>query len=185
MVEYTDEQLIKGYLSGQEEMFVKLLKRHSAGLYGFVARYLGYGPAAEDLVQDIFIKAWKNLRKFDTRRKFKTWLFKVARNTIIDYWRANKIQTKIVADDQYEDELNNIVDLAPSPLEQTVRWQDAELVRQAMSKLPEIYQTILIMYYLQEFSLAEIAEATDLPMNTVKSQHRRALIKIRQILAEM
>lgn len=178
-----DEQLVAKYLAGDDAAFEVLLTKYSPRIYNFVARYVGYGPNAEDATQEIFIKIWKKLTGFNPAKKFKSWLFAVARNTAIDLLRKRRITTLV--DNDFGDEENNnaFADFSPTPLEQAAQWENAELVSKAMRALPEIYHTILNLYYLEELTLAEIAKILNEPINTVKSRHRRALIKLRSLLA--
>ena len=86
----SDEDLITGYSNGNQQAFKELIDRYTPQIYNFVVRFVG-PDNAPDVTQDVFIKVWKNIEKFDVERAhFKTWLFTIARNTTTDYLRKKK-----------------------------------------------------------------------------------------------
>lgn len=82
-----DNQLIIDYLAGNEASFTLLVKRHLKPVYNFAYRLCGDKVAAEDIAQETFLKIWKNIKKYKHSENFKPWLFKIARNTTIDWLR--------------------------------------------------------------------------------------------------
>src|SRR3974390_42366 len=87
----TDEELIAGYVQGDEEAFTLLVQRHLKTVYSFVVRFVGDEQEAEDIVQETFLKAWKSARHYRAEAsRFKTWILRIARNTAIDYLRKKK-----------------------------------------------------------------------------------------------
>ncbi len=182
----SDEQLVSLYLGGDEVSLQSLVRRHTTGVYNFVSQLVGYGQNAEDVVQEAFIKAWKNLKKFNLDKKFKPWLYRIARNSAIDFLRQQKSTIPLVNayDDEEKDGADYLVDPAPLPLEQAISSETKEIIQKLIHSLPQIYSLVLKLYYLEEFSLPEIAEILDESIDTVKSKHRRALIKLRKLISE-
>lgn len=183
----SDEKLVELYLQGDELALQILVRKHTRNLYNFVAQFVGYGQNAEDVVQESFIKAWKNLKKFNPLKKFKPWLYHIARNTAIDYLRQRKLAVSLpdsFADDEEKNEADYFVDPAPLPLEQAITSETKQSIQKLIKTLPQIYSTVLKLYYLEEFSLPEIAEILAEPVDTVKSRHRRALIRLRSLVAD-
>lgn len=95
MTNATDEQLIKQYLKGDENSLEILIKRYLKPIYSFVYRNIGNSEKAQDITQEVFIKAWKNLALFRTSKAssgagFKSWLFTIAQNSCIDYLKQKK-----------------------------------------------------------------------------------------------
>jgi RNA polymerase sigma-70 factor (ECF subfamily) len=180
----SDEKLVKKYLADDEKAFDFLVYKYTTPIYNFTARYIGYGSEAEDLTQEIFIKIWKSLKKFDLNKKFKPWIFRIARNAIFDYLRKKKVAPIIESIDNYNNEETvKVVDISQTVLEKIISTEGAVVVRQAVDKLPEIYRVVLDLHYINEFKLVEIGEILGESINTIKSRHRRALIQLKNLLS--
>ncbi|HSR89521.1 MAG TPA: sigma-70 family RNA polymerase sigma factor [Candidatus Udaeobacter sp.] len=183
----SDEKLVALYLQGDESALRILVQKYTSGLYNFTAQFVGYGQNAEDVAQEAFIKAWKSLSKFDLTKKFKPWLYQIARNSAIDFLRQRKLTISLsdtLADDETKNEADYLVDPAPLPLAQSINLETKEAVQNLIKSLPLIYGTVLKLYYLEEFSLPEIAQVLGEPLDTIKSRHRRALLRLRKLTAE-
>ena len=99
MNEFSDKELIEAYFQGNEGAFDAIVKRYLDSVYHFVSRISGRTPDAQDLAQETFLKAWRQLKHFDQERSFKAWLFAIARNTCIDYLRKKKAMPISAFDD--------------------------------------------------------------------------------------
>lgn len=182
-MENEDYILIKEFLAGKEENFEILMRKHLTSLFNFVLLFVKDKQIAEDLVQESFVKAWKNLSQYDEHKKFKTWLFTIAKNTTFDYLKKKKA----IPFAFFETEENPLLEIADENLlpDEILHRQDAKLlVRKTLDKLPENYRTVLKLYYMQELSLKEIAEVLERSYNTIKSQYARALIKFKELLVD-
>lgn len=179
MINQTDEQLVVDYLKGEEKALEILIRRHLNSLYGFVRRFTRNASDAEDVVQEIFVKAWKNLKKFDKQKSFKTWLFSIARNTAIDFLRKKKTIpfSEIPV-------LETLASSSPLPNEIMERRDLDESLDAAMGKLPLKYRLVLFLRYNDHFAFREIAELLNESVNTIKSRHRRGLIVLRKLAVE-
>ena len=181
----TDEELIKLYKDGDETVLKELIDRYVSSLYNFVRR-LGARGESNDIVQEIFIKVWKNLGRFDSAKaSFKTWIFTIARNATTDFLRKKK--SSLFADMQHNDEdINsfeeNIPDEQILPEIALQKLADKELLNSILNKLRPNYVEILTLHYQEEMSFEEIGKILNKPLNTVKSQHRRAIIELRKML---
>lgn len=186
MLNYSDEQLIAQYLKGDEESLEFLIKKYLQPIYSFVSRYVGSEKDAQDLTQEIFLKVWKNLKKYDPQRNFKTWIFSIAKNASIDFLKKKKtLPFSTFENDEGENFLiDSLVDPAPLPGEILERKDLAQILSLAMEKLTPKYRMVLLLRYNDHFTFREIAETLDEPIHTVKSRHRRALIKLKGVLAE-
>lgn len=182
----SDAQLVAEYLRGDKEALQILISRHLKMIYNFVYRYVCNAHDTEDLTQDIFIKTWRNLKKFDQTRSFKTWIFKIAQNTCLDFLRKKKT----VPFCEFENEegenpmAESLADPAPLPQEIFDRENLARELSLATEKLPPKYRAVLFLHYNDHLTFQEISESLGEPLDTVKSRHRRAIIALRKILTE-
>ena len=165
----TDEQLVADYLGGDEKSLETLFRRWLKPIYSFSYRYTNANKDAEDIAQDVFVKTWKNLKKFDRNRKFKTWIFQIAKNTCIDWQRKKKSLPLYSAE--------NIKDPTPSPA------PVSESLDKILERLSPKYRMVLFLRYNDHFTFREIAESLGEPLNTIKSRHRRALIILKKLLS--
>ncbi len=177
-----DEDLILGYLNGNHEDLKTLIDRYTPQIYNFVVRFVGPN-SAPDVTQDVFIKVWRNLKKFDiSKAHFKTWIFTIARNTTTDYLRKKK--SIVFSDLDNEEDIfeDTVEDEVSLPDEQLEKLEDKNYLNDLLSKLPMPYQSVLVLYYQEDMTFKEIGEVLGKPLNTVKSQHRRALEKLRTLI---
>ncbi len=181
----SDEEIITLYQNGEIEAFKALIERYSPILHNFVSRIAGYGNAT-DIVQETFIKAWRNLPRFDSQKaSFKTWIFTICRNTSTDFLRKKKSILFSDIESGKEDEesfATNIPDEALLPDEALDKLQNREILNQTLEKLRPSYREILILHYQEELTFEEIGKVLNKPLNTVKSQHRRAIIELQEKL---
>lgn len=180
----SDEQLISDYLDGDEKAISVLVGRYLTDVYNFSLKLTGDKQAAEDISQNSFVKAWKNIRKFEGRSKFRTWLFTVARNSAIDWLRERK-ELPVSAFEINKGEnmlLNTLVDDNPLPDELLAKAEDTQFVQMLLSELNPLYRDVLSLRYEKSLTYEEIGKILKRPLHTVKSQHRRALIALRRSL---
>lgn len=185
MHELKDEQLVEEYLKGDEKLLEILIKRYLGPIYIFICRYTGETKDAEDVTQEVFVRVWKNIRRFDQNKSFKTWLFSIAKNAAIDSLKKKKA----VAFSEFESEdgnnavLDALVDPAPLPSEIFNRPDLGAALASALEELSPKYRTVLFLRYNDHFNFREIAESLGEPIHTIKSRHRRALIMLKKILS--
>ena len=188
--ESSDEEIILLYKAGDQEVFKTLIARYSAPIYNFVVRLTNKNDAS-DIVQEIFIKVWKNIHRFNPlKASFKTWIFTIARNTTTDFLRKRKSLLfsdidKSTRQDLAEGETfaENIPDENLLPEEALQKLQDSEFLNKILEKLRPIYREVLILHYQEEMTFEEIGKILDKPLNTVKSIHRRAILEMRKIIS--
>ena len=178
-----DEKLVKKYIEGNDWALRELVEKYTPQVYNYVRRFVGVNEA-DDVTQEVFIKIWKNLKKFNkTKSSFKTWIFTIARNTTIDFMRKKKMVLFSNLNNEEEDFSETIKDEVILPDEALQKLQDSDLLNSLLEKLPEQYQTVLILHYQEEMTFDEISQVLKKPLNTVKSHHRRALIQLRDRVA--
>ena len=183
MEKIKDEVLVSKSIKGSRKAFELLLSRYLKPIYNFLYRLVNDLPTAQDLTQETFLKVWRNLRRFDRKKSFKTWLFTIARNTAFDYLRKKKSTPfSYFVDDEGHSWIDNIADEEVLPDELLEKLDQEKNISKLIKKIPQKYQIILLLRYKDDFSLAEIAEILGHPYNTVKSQHQRGLMKLRKII---
>jgi len=175
--------IIKRILSGDEAAFAEIVKIYLQPIYNFVYRFVNDRDTADDITQETFVKAWKNLQRFDKNKNFKTWLFTIAKNTTFDWLKRKKeIPFSSFKNDEGESWLENISSDEILPDEILERENIAEELEEILSKLPPHYRAVLFLRYKENFSLHEIAEILGEPYNTIKSRHQRGLGKLKEML---
>jgi len=180
----SDEKLVEYFRSGEKKALEVLVFRYFKVIYNFCSRYVGDVNVAEDITQETFVKVWKNLNRFDTHKKFKTWIFQIAKNTCIDYLRKKKS----IPFSNFEDEdgtnnfVDNFVDNSPLPDEIFIRKDLSDFLEKNINELPVNYKMVILMYHKNEFNFREISEIMDESVDTIKSRYRRGMISLRKKL---
>ncbi len=177
----SDEKLVETYLGGNEAALNELVRRYAGHIYNFIYQYIRSPQETEDLTQDTFFKVWRHLRKFDTTKKFKVWIFQIARNTVFDFLRKKRTQVLSDLGDEETGEFD-VPDNQPLPEEVFERKETEFKVRKIIASLPPVYQAVLSLYYLNQLNFREIAEVLGEPIDTVKARHRRAIIRLKKEL---
>ena len=180
-MDITDEQLVADYFGGDEKSLEILIGRYVKPIYNFTAQLTGDSAAATDISQDVFMKMWKNLKKFDTGKKFKVWLYALARNASIDWMRKKKALPFSVFDNEEEGNyvLDTLTDEQLLPDKVFEASENEAVVRQAILWLPPIYRMVILLRYNDELSVEEIAQTLGIPANTAKTRLRRAVAMMR------
>lgn len=180
-----DEELIADYLSGDESAFDKLVRQYLNPLYNFLRQLTGDVAQAEDLTQEAFVRAWKNIRKFDQTKSFKTWLFAIAKNAAFDYLKKKKaIPFSYFENSEGNSKLEEIPEESTLMDEIIARKDLAEKLEIKLQQIPETFAIILKLHYKEDFTLGEIAEILGKPYNTIKVYHRRALERLKKAFLE-
>ena len=178
-----DKKLIEEFLECDEEAFNILVNRYLKPVYNFLFQLSHDRSVIDDLAQETFVKAWKNIKKFDTGRSFKAWIFTIAKNTAYDYFKKKKtISFSSFTSEDGNNKLENLSDGSILPDEILDRKDIAKEMEEKLKEIPEKHRMILTLRYKEDFSLQEIAEILKVPYNTVKSGHSRALRKLKEVL---
>jgi len=185
---HEDKELVKKTLAGKQEAFEMIVQKYQQPLLNYIGRTVGEYELALELTQDVFIKTYSSLHSYRPRYKFSTWLYKIASNYIIDYWRKKKI-TAFSIDQQSEKE-----DSLPPiqvPSKETSIYEKYELseirrkIETALEKIPLHLRELFVWRHINEFSYQEIAEIKDLPVGTIKNRVFQAKELIRKQMEDM
>jgi len=182
--QHSDYELITQYLKGNEKAFEALVKRYTNVMYRFVFSYVKNQQAAEDVTQEVFVKVWRNAKKIDKNKSFKSWLYAVAKNSALDYLKKKQS----VPFSRFEVDSKNILaeklaDPARLPDQMAQHAESSVILSRAIAKLSEKYRQVMTLYYYQYFNFREIAEILDEPINTIKSRHRRGVVMLGRMIA--
>ena len=172
-----DDKLVAEALSGKESSYQKLVVKYDRPIFFHIRKMIKEQEMVEDLVQEVFIKAFKNLETYSNEYAFSTWLYRIATNHTIDYLRKRKLQTFSIndpiktRDGEMEVQLPDETYSTDQPL---IRKQRKAIVQEAILNLPEKYRRVIEMRHMEELSYDEIASELDLPLGTVKAHIFRA-----------
>lgn len=183
MSNINDQILVEKYLQDDEKSLEILIQNYLKLIYSFTYRYVGNSQDAEDVTQEVFVKVWRHIKRFDQSKSFKTWIFSIAKNTAIDFLKKKKA---IPFSDFDTEDGGNIIadtfaDTAKLPQEIFERKETAQMLESAIAELSPKYRTILYLRYNSDFNFREIAETLGEPINTIKSRYRRALITLKNL----
>ena len=182
----TDEQLAISYMAGDNKAFDELLRRYKNKVFSSVYNMINDRLAAEDVFQDIFIRIIVGLRenRYTSKGYFKFWGATITRNAIIDYHRKNKI---LLADVNEDNDLctlkgQDVIDICKE--ESIVNKQTLDNAVKLMNHLPETQREVVYMKFFENKSFKEIAEQTNVSINTSLGRMRYALINMRRMARE-
>lgn len=176
-MERNDNDLVIDYRNGNREAIEVLVKRYLPSIYNFVRRFVGE-EYADDVTQETFVKVWKHINRFDEKRNFKVWLFTIARHVSIDWTRKKKLTPFSAFED--DDGTFDVEDVSPLATEIFQRKETAVALDRLLGELSPDRKSIVLLHDSEMLPFAEIAEIVKKPMNTVKSQYRRAIMVLRK-----
>ena len=179
----TDGVLVSNYIDGNEKSLEILIIRHKQRIFSFVLSKVMDREIAEDIFQDTFIKVINTLKrgKYNEEGKFLPWVMRIAHNLIIDHFRRNKRIPKFNNTDEF-DIFDVLSDDTLSAENQIIRNQILNDVRNLVDELPEDQKEVLLMRMYRDMSFKEIAENTDVSINTALGRMRYALINLRKLI---
>jgi RNA polymerase sigma-70 factor (ECF subfamily) len=166
-----EEELVRLAQSGQEAAFEELIRRHQQRVFGLVNGILRRREDVEDVVQQVFLKVFVSLKRFDMRSAFSTWLYKVTVNECWDYLRKKKVRPLVYETDLSEDQISRLDGAASAerPPESPARRAEVhDILDQLLEELPERDRELLVLKEVEGFSVQELAEILDVNVNTVK-----------------
>lgn len=181
----SDQDLISRYLKGNEEALELLINRHKERVYTYIFSLVKDQQLAEDIFQDVFIKVINTLKrgKYNEEGKFLPWVMRISHNLVIDTFRKAKRMPTADGGDKY-DIFDTIKQNGPS-VEDTMVWEQIKGdVKELIEMLPEEQRTVLRMRHYCEMSFKEIAEETNVSINTALGRMRYALINLRKLIEE-
>jgi len=170
------------------EAFDEIVARYKDGIYNYIRRMISNRDDAEDLAQEVFVRAFGAIKSFRREANLRTWLYRIATNLCVDKYRRAALEKQLIAPSQREQSGNGEsrpVELPDSTHDPRRVFERTELqteVHKALSRLPEKLRAAVLLYDLEGMSYDEIAETVGCPVGTVKSRLFNARVQLRHLL---
>ena len=184
--ETSDEELIARFQNGDNYAFDLLVKRYKDPLMNFIFRFVGERNESEDIVQETFLRLFKNKHYYKEISKFSTWIYTIAGNLAKTELRKRK-RRKLFSISHYmsTEKDYDIPDISSSPEMDTNSIITDKIIQSAIDKLSPKFKQVIILRDIQGFSYEEIAEIVNIPLGTVKSRVNRARLKLQEDLKDL
>jgi RNA polymerase sigma-70 factor (ECF subfamily) len=185
LFQQNDEQLVKKYISGSEPALEELVMRYQQKVFSYILTVVRNKELAEDLFQETFIKVINTLRTGNYREegKFSQWIMRIARNLIIDYFRRNQ-KMSFVENNYGVDIFDGFSEPSMSIEQVIITKQIYESLSDLVTLLPKEQREVLMMRLYQDMSFKEIAEQTNVSINTALGRMRYAILNLRKLVIE-
>jgi len=182
-----EKHLIQRTLAGEKEAFEMIIQKYQRPLLNYIGRTLGDYEMALEFTQEVFIKTYSSLHTYQPNYKFSTWLFKIASNYIIDYWRKKKIDAYSI--DQQNESSHRIhpIQIPANEIPVCRNYEIAELAEKidhTLQELPPALRELFVWRHVNDLSYEEMAEIKGVPVGTVKNRVFQAKEIIRKHLEE-
>lgn len=182
-----DDKLIEVYLSGNEAAAAELISRHKRKLFSYIYLRIGDRELSCDILQEVFIKAFHSIKqkKYTESGKFDCWLIRIAHNLIIDYIRQkNKLKLTPIETEHYVLTETQLLKSDETCDKKILKTEDIKDIRELLNKLPDNQREIIIMRHFLGMSFKEIAEKTNVSINTALGRMRYALINLKKLISQ-
>ncbi len=182
----SDHELLNQYLSGDENAITNLVTRHQKRVYDYINMMVKDPDLADDIFQETLIKVVRFVKegRYVDNGRFLSWVLRIAHNQVIDHFRERKQQNNVSQSEAGYDLLNNPKFSDPTVEEQLISKQIESDVRKLLDFLPEEQKQVVMMRYYMGLSFKEIADETDVSINTALGRMRYALINLRKLIDE-
>ncbi len=182
-----DETLVRRVLAGDQESYAELIRRYQARIVNTLYRLVGQLDDAHDLAQEVFLRVYQALDRFDPQYRFSTWIFRVANNLAIDHLRRRRVRPRAVSLSESTEGGENLpplelVDERTDPGAELERSEAGRQMRRLLVRLPWEYRELLVLRHYGELAYEEIATLKGMPLGTVKNKLFRARQLLRGLL---
>ncbi len=182
----TDYDLVQEFLNGSRTSIEKLINKHRKKVYSYILYNVKDEHLAEDIFQDTFIKVIRSLKqgKYKDNGRFLSWVLRISHNLIIDHYRKEK-QLQTISNDNYETDIFNTQKLSDKTIEdRIINRQITRELRGLIQELPQDQKEVVILRHYCDLSFKEIADHTNVSINTALGRMRYALINLRKLMEE-
>ena len=179
----TDMQVIESCLRGNNDDFEEIVNRYKNLVYSIILRQTKDNEEANDLAQDVFLKAYKNLASYTPAFKFSTWIMRITSNHIIDQHRKKKLDT--VSYEAYTEESGvGIAGVSASPEAAYLKQEASDRISKILADLPDMYKIPVVLYHQEGLSYQEISDKIGEPISKVKNRIFRGRKMLKSLMAE-
>jgi RNA polymerase sigma-70 factor (ECF subfamily) len=182
-----DNELVGKFIDGDKSAFEKLINRHKERVYSYILFIVKNEELAEDIFQDTFIKVIKSLKKgkYNEQGVFVSWVIRIAHNLTIDYFRKDSRMPVYNKKDKSDFDILNSKQFSEDTIEdEIIKEQIAQEVRNLIEKLPDEQKEVILLRHYGNLSFKEIAEQTNVSINTALGRMRYALINLRKLIED-
>lgn len=182
----TDFELVQEFTSGSQKAIEVLIRRHHKRVYGYILLMVKNSAIAEDIFQDTFVKVIKSLQegRYADNGRFVSWVMRISHNLIIDHFRKEK-QMKMISKDSGAVDIFNSPRFSEKNIEEDIVYEQVLTdVRSLVDRLPEEQKEVVMLRHFAGLSFKEIAEQTDVSINTALGRMRYALLNMRKLMEE-
>ena len=182
----SDRALLNNYLSGDRSAISELIERHSQRVRSYIGMMVKDDDIADDIFQETFIKAVQVIDegRYVDSGKFLSWVLRIAHNRVLDYFRREKASKQVNESEAGYDMIGTMRFSEPTAEDNLVQSEVEQSVRNLIDQLPEEQQEVVRLRYYSKLSFQEIAEQTEVSINTALGRMRYALINLRRMIKE-
>lgn len=180
----TDYELVQEFVNGSQNSIEILINRHKSKVYTYIFLIVKKEQLAEDIFQDTFIKVIHSLKagKYKDNGRFLSWVIRISHNLIIDHFRKEK-QLNTFSKDDYENDILNTRKISEKTIEEEIIHEQIQNdIRMLIDKLPDDQKEVILLRHYGGLSFKEIAEQTNVSINTALGRMRYALINLRKLI---
>jgi RNA polymerase sigma-70 factor (ECF subfamily) len=175
-LELTDNELIQKCLAGQQQYFEELVTRYKKLIFSVVYNMINDKEEVSDISQEVFIRIYKALDRYNPEYKFSTWAVRIATNLCLDIHRKKKVDSTPI------EEIEDFSDGIDTPEASYIQKERSEKIRKAIHSLPEKYRTPIILFHQNGLSYEEMTKVLGEPMTIIKNRLYRARLMLREAL---
>jgi len=176
MTDRSDLELVRLFQNGDESAFNQLVLRYQERIYWVARRFVSDHEAADDITQDVFVKAYESLRNFRAESSLYTWLYRIAVNIALNALRRQKVKEFFRIDELFEAEDTS----TQAPDEAVERQEDRALIEQAIARLPKKQHSVFVLRFYEEMPYEEIAKILKTSVGGLKANYFHAVRKIQE-----
>lgn len=186
MMHLTDRDLIAAYQKGDDAALETLLRRYLGPIYRFLFRMVKDAHTAEDLTQDTFVKVWRNLKRVDPKKDFRSWIYTIAKNTAIDFLRKKPAIpfSDLEQEEASESFAESIPDVRPLPDDQFLQKQSAKELQDLLMRVSPDARSVILLHDVEGMTFQEISKNSRESLNTIKSRYRRAFMALQRMVGQ-